>query len=141
MAAPMKPTKTHFGALVRRYREGRAWSQTELGERIGVAKSTAMDMEIGPVRSRPIEQILKLVELFDVPLAVWADALKQDGIDVVYITDTKAWPVDVIEMASHATRLPPDVREMLLEQARALDKRYGQDQEPGVPAEGPSSGE
>lgn len=139
MAAPMKPTKTHFGALVRRHREARGWSQTELGERVGIAKSTAMDMEIGPVRSRPIEQILHLVELFDVPLAVWADALKQDGIDVVYITDTKAWPVEVIEMAAHATRLPPEMREMLLEQARALDKRYGQDQEPEAPAEDRSS--
>lgn len=134
MAAPLKPTKTHFGALVRRYRQLRNLNHTQLGDVLGVAKSTAADMETGPVRSRPVEQILKLVEYFDVPLKVWAAALKEDGVDIAYIMKHEAWSPDVLEIASHAERLPPDVRQSLLVQARALDREYGQDPELAMPA-------
>jgi transcriptional regulator with XRE-family HTH domain len=138
VAAPLKPTKTRFGALVRRYRLLRNLNHTQLGDVIGVAKSTAADMETGPVRSRPVEQILKLVEYFDVPLKVWAAALQEDGVDIAYIMKHEAWSPDVLEIASHAERLPPEVRQSLLVQARALDKEYGQDPEPSEPAAGQS---
>jgi transcriptional regulator with XRE-family HTH domain len=129
----MKPTTTHFGALVRHFREARNLNQTAMGDALGVSKSTAADMETGPVRSRPIEQIFKLVEFFGVPLIVWAGALAQDGVDIGYIMDAAGWPPDVLEMAAHAQRLPPDKREVLLVQARALDREYGQGPEPATP--------
>lgn len=90
----------NMGAKMKELRKARGWSQTELGERLGIQKSAVSKYERGAITKFSQEQIQEIADVFGVSPAVLFGYSEDE--------------IEMNELVKRVRNLPPDrVRQVI----------------------------
>lgn len=113
----MKPL---LGDVIRKLRKDRGWTQSQLGEMIGVKKAAVQKYESGTVKNIKQETLNKLAEAFDTTAGMLVAMGNETALrkEVILIEEIKClYGDESVELLSIFTELPVENQHKVIEYA------------------------
>ncbi len=109
-----------LGDVIRKLRKDRGWTQSQLGEMIGVKKAAVQKYESGTVKNIKQETLNKLAEAFDTTAGMLVAMGNETALrkEVILIEEIKClYGDESVELLSIFTELPVENQHKVIEYA------------------------
>lgn len=112
-----------LGDVIKKMRKDRGWTQSQLGEKIGVKKAAVQKYESGTVKNIKQETLNKLAEAFDTTAGMLVAMGNETALrnEVILIEEIKClYGDESVELLSVFTELSNDNKQKVIEYADLL---------------------